>query len=157
MSAALNNTVLLIHLLVAVIGVVLYGASSFGYGWEAGGQFVFIGFICSFLASVPALIRDRKFFKKYWGFGLIGMRNRFPFQFFPARRDNWLNPLAWLFMGILFLHFFWLVIDSTTHQAEQANPGTSLRYVSLMVAIAGVLGALIWQYPPTEKPPVQIP
>ena len=153
MRTALNNAVLLIHLLVAVMGVVLYASSFFGYGWETGGEFVFVAFIGSFLASIPALIRDRKFFMEHWGFGFIGIRSRFPFQAFPARRENWLNPLAWCFMAVLLLHFFWLVIHSATDEA--ANSAASLRYVSLMVTFGGVLGALIWGYPPTEKPRAQ--
>ena len=111
-----------------------------------------IAFMCCFLASIPTAIRDRKFFKKHWGFGFRGIRNHFPFQSFPARREKWLNPLGWSFMAILLLHFFWLVINSTTHEAAQRDTNADLRYVSLMVTLASIMGALAWEYPPTEKP-----
>jgi hypothetical protein len=152
MGATLSDAVLLMQLIAAGTGLALYVASFFGYGWDEGGRFLAAASICSFLASIPGVIRDRKFFKRHWGFGLIGIRNHFPFQFFPARRDEWLNPLAWCFMGVLLLHFLWLMMNSVNHEAAQANTSVGLRYVSLMLTFTGVLGALTWEYPPTEKP-----
>jgi len=154
MNTALKNVVLMAHLLVATMGLVLYGTSFLGYGRDTGGPFVVAAFICSFVASIPALLRDRRFFKKYWGFGLIGMRNHFPFQFFPAREDRRLNPIAWSLMAVLFFHFFWLLISSINHQAAETDTSASLRYVSLMLVAAEVLGALVWVNPPTERPEV---
>jgi len=148
----LSDAVLLMQLIAAGTGLVLYVASFFGYGWDQGGLFLVAAFMCSFLASIPTVIRDRKFFRTHWGFGFSGIRTRFPFQVFPARRDKWLNPLAWCFMAILLLHFFLLVINSASHQAAQTDTSADLRYVSLMVTFAGALGALAWEYPPTEKP-----
>jgi hypothetical protein len=152
MGATLGYAVLLMEAIAAGIGVALYVASFLGYGWEEGGGFLMAAFIFSFVASIPTGIRDRKFFKRYWGFGLLGIRNRFPFQVFPARRDEWLNPLAWCFMGVLLLHFLWLTMNPVDREAAQRNTSADLRYVSLMVIAAGVLGALAWEYPPTEKP-----
>jgi uncharacterized membrane protein len=151
MGTAWKNVVLLIHLLVGVMGVVLYAGSFAGYGWEVGGRFVFVAFLCAFIASIPTVIRDHKFFKEHWGFSFIGLRSHFPFQMFPARREKWLNQLAIFFMAILLLHFFWMIV-STNHDVSRTGSSTDLRYVSLMVLIAGVLGALAWEYPPTEMP-----
>ena len=148
----LMNPILLIQVIAAESGLILYGASFFGYGWNDGGRFVIAAFACSFLASIPTVVRDRKFFMEHWGFGLWGLRRHFPFQFFPARQVEWLNPLGWCFMGILFLHFFWFVIHSASTQGAQADSSADLRYVSLMAAFGGVLGALNRIYPPTEKP-----
>ena len=108
-----------------------------------------------FLASIPTVVRDRRFFVKHWGFGLLGIRRRFPFQFFPARQVEWLNPLGWCFMGMFLLHFFWFVIHSANAQATQQDTSADLRYVSLMATFGGVLSALSRAYPPTEKPQVE--
>jgi hypothetical protein len=56
-------------------------------------------------------------------------------------------------MGILLLHFFWLVIHSASKGAVQRDTSADLRYVSLMVTFVGVIGALAWEYPP-QRPPV---
>jgi len=146
------DILLLIQVLVAEAGLILYGASFFGYGWDDGGSFAMAAFFCGFLVSIPTVIRDRKFFLKYWGFGLLRVRRYFPFQFFPARQIQWLNPLGWSFMGVLVLHFFWLVVRSATTQPAERDTSIDLRYLSLMVTSGGVLGALIRAYPPTEKP-----
>jgi hypothetical protein len=106
------DPILLIQVIAAEAGLILYGASFFGYGWDEGGRFVIAALVCSFLASIPTVVRDRRFFAKHWGFGLLGVRRRFPFQFFPGRHVEWLNPLGWCFMGILLLHFFWFVMHS---------------------------------------------
>jgi|ERR1700733_8057543 hypothetical protein len=153
MYTVLSNAILLMQLFAVGTGLALYAASFSGYGWNEGGQFVMAAFMCGFLGSIPTAIRDRKFFRKHWGFGLLGIRGRFPFQLFPARRDKWLNPLGWCFMAILFFHFFWMMnINSASHEAAQRDTSADLRYVSLLVAFTGVLGALSWEYPPTEKP-----
>jgi len=56
-------------------------------------------------------------------------------------------------MAILFFHFFWMmIINSASHEAAQRDTSADLRYVSLLVTFTGVLGALSWEYPPTEKP-----
>jgi hypothetical protein len=153
MGATLGDTVLLMQLIAAGTGLAFYVASFLGYRWDQGGQFVMAAFVCSFLASIPAAIRDHKFFKRYWGFGLTGIRRRFPLQSFPARRDKWLNSLAWCFMGLLLLHFLWLMMtNSASPEAAPRDTSADLRYVSLMAICAGILGALTWEYPPTEKP-----
>jgi hypothetical protein len=146
------DPILLIQVIAAEAGLILYGASFFSYGWDEGGRFVIAALVCSFLASIPTVVRDRKFFLKHWGFGLLGVRRRFPFQFFPGRHVEWLNPLGWCFMGILLLHFFWFVMHSPITPAAQADTSADLRYVSLLATFGGVLSALSRAYPPTEKP-----
>ena len=149
------DPILLIQVIGAETGLILYGASFFGYGWDDGGRFVIAACVCCFLASIPTVVRDRRFFVKHWGFGLLGVRRRFPFQFFPARQVEWLNPLGWCFMGMFLLHFFWFVIHSANAQATQQDTSADLRYVSLMATFGGVLSALSRAYPPTEKPQVE--
>jgi hypothetical protein len=149
------DPVLLVQVLAAEAGLILYGASFFGYGWDDGGRFAIAAFACSILASIPTMLRDRKFFMRYWGFGLSGIRRHFPFQFFPARQVEWLNPLGWCFMGILLLHFLWYVIHSASALAGQVGTSADLRCVSLMVALGGVLSALSLVYPPTQKPRIK--
>jgi hypothetical protein len=158
MYTVFSNAVLLMQVFAAGTGLALYANSFSGYGWNNEEiRFVVAAFICSILASIPTTIRDGRFFRKHWGLGALGVRNRFPLELFPARRDKWLNTLGWCFLAILFLHFFWVVINSPDHEAAPLDASAALRYVSLMVIYIGVMGGLGWEYPPTEKPQAKDP
>lgn len=151
-KGVLCDAVITIQLGAATVGLTLYVASFMGYGWESGAPFILPAFISIALTSIPTTFRDRRFFLEKWGFGLIGMRQHFPFQFFPARRVEWLNPIGWIFMGVLLLHFAWLVLSAQGEGSPQRGTGADLRYVALMITVGGVLAALGWIYPPTEGP-----
>lgn len=151
-NAVLDNAVLAVCVSVVGIGGALYVASFFDNGWKDGGTLAVVAFFLIALSSVPMAVRDRRFFLKYWGFGLTGIRSHFPLQFFPARSAGWLNGVGWCFMGILLLHFGWITMGTRNGGAPQEDTSMALRYVSLMVTFAGVLNALSWKYPPTEKP-----
>ena len=134
------------------VGLLLYLVSFLGYGWDKGGNLLIAAFVLIFVTSIPTMIRDRRFFLTHWGFGLTRLRSRFPFQFFPARRERWLNTLAWCFMAVLLLHFVWLVSHSPASDSPGANSTANLRYISLMVFISGTLNVLSWDHPPSERP-----
>ena len=140
------------------IGVVFYVASfvgygwktsCLGYGWDTGGNLLIVAFGVVFLTSIPTAIRDRRFFLKYWGFGLTRLRSRFPFQSFPARQDKRLDALAWCFMAALLLHFVWF---AATSPGPSQEPIAALRYVSLLVTCSAIVNVLSWDYPPILKP-----
>ena len=152
MRAKLSDAVFVTQLLAAEAGLMLYVASFFGYGLEDGIRYLIVAWVVIALSSIPVSIRDRRFFLRHWGFGLMALRFRFPFQFFPARRVAWLDGLAWSLMAILLLHFAWLVLSNSSQSTLQENTQAALRYVSLIVTFSGVLGALSWKYPPTERP-----
>lgn len=152
MASILSNAVFVIQLIAAETGLILYLASFFGYRLEDGSRFLTIACISIALSSIPATIRDRRFFLKNWGFGLLAIRYRFPFQFFPARRVEWLNQLAWCFTIILLLHFAWLVMSTSSQGILQNDTRAALRYAALIVTFSGILTALSWKYPPTEMP-----
>lgn len=158
MYAVFSNAVLLMQVLAAGTGLALYADSFSGYGWnDEKTVFLVAAGICCVLASIPTTIRDGRFFRRYWGIGLWDVRNRFPMQMFPARRDKWLDPLGWCLMAILFLPFFGMMLNSASREAAQTDGSPDLRYVSLAVAFLSVLGALGWEYPPTEKPQPKSP
>ena len=144
-----------IQLAAAGVGLVLYFSSFFGRGIEDGVTFLIPAFACAAVASTPRVIRDRRFFLDYWGLGPLGVRSNFPFEMFPARREQWLNPLSWCCMSILFLHFFMLVAGTANHATQ--NSGAELRQLSLIVACGSGLSALAWKYPPTQKPDEAVP
>ena len=148
----LRDAVLTIQLGAAAIGLTLYAASFLGYGYESGALFILPAFVSIALTSIFTTLRDRRFFLENWGFGLMGMRQHFPFQFFPARRIEWLNPIGWFFMVVLLLHFVWVVISAPSPGMPARGTGVDLRCVALMITFGGVLTALGWIYPPTEGP-----
>lgn len=151
----LHDAVLTIQLGAAAVGLTLYVASFYGYGFESGKPFVGFAFVSLAVTSILTTLRDRQFFLNNWGFGLLGIRQHFPFQFFPARRVEWLNPLGWTFMAVLLLHFAWLAMSAPGQGMPQRGTGADLRYVALMITFSGILTALAWTYPPTERPEQQ--
>ena len=148
----LLDAVLTIQLGAAATGLTLYVASFFGYGYESGAPFILPAFVSIALTSILTALRDRRFFLDNWGFGLMGMRQHFPFQFFPARRVEWLNLIGWFFMAVLLFHFVWLVMSAPGPGTPERGTSADLRLVALMIAFGGVLTALGWIYPPTEGP-----
>lgn len=151
----LHDAVLTVQLGSATTGLTLYVASFYGYGYESGAPFIGVAFVILAATSILTTWRDRRFFLENWGFGLMGMRQHFPFQFFPARRIHWLNPIGWFFMLVLLLHFVWLAMSAPEHGVPQRGTGADLRYIALMITSGGVLAALSWTYPPTELPEQQ--
>ena len=146
-----SEIVFALQLAAAGAGTVLYIASFFGRGIEDGIFFLVPAFACSAILGIAGSFRDRNFFLKYWGFGILGLRTNFPLEMFPARREHWLNPFGLCCMALLSLHFFMLVMSGTgAHRA--AGTGAELRLVSLMVAFGAGMGALSWKCPPTRTP-----
>ena len=148
----LRDAVLTIQLAAAAVGATLYVASFFGYEYENGAFLISSAFVILALTSILTALRDRRFFLKNWGFGLMGIRKHFPFQMFPARRIEWLNPISWALMAVLLLHFIWLVMSAPGPGMPETGSVMALRYVSLMITFGGILSALMWRYPPTELP-----
>jgi hypothetical protein len=152
MSKVWDTIVIAIQLMAAETAFALYIASFFGYRWENGIGYLLTSGACVAVTSIPATVRDYRFFKRYWGLSAWEQKNSFPMQFFPARHVEWLNPLAWSFMGILFLHFLWFLVHNQSADMTQRDTGDHLRLVSLMVAFGGTLSTLRSKYPPTEMP-----
>ncbi len=151
----LHDAVLILQLGSTAVGLTLYVLSFYGYGYESGAPFIGVAFGSLAVTSILTALRDRQFFLKNWGFGLMKLRQYFPFQLFPARRIQWLNPIGWFFMLVLLLHFVWLATSALGHGNPQGGTGADLRYVALMITSGGVLAALSWTYPPTELPKQQ--
>ena len=148
----LRDAVLAIQLCSAAVGLTLYAASFFGYDYESSAPIILPAFVSIALTSILTALRDRRFFLENWGFGLMGLRQHFPFQFFTARRVEWLNPIGWFFMAVLLLHFVWLVMSAPGPGTPERGTDADLRIVALMITFGGVLAALGWIYPPTEGP-----
>jgi hypothetical protein len=150
MKSIMNGAVLAIPLLAAESALMLYFASFWGYRLDDGIPYLILASIAIALSSIPTTIRDRRFFLQYWGFGLFLLQYRFPFRYFPARRIAWLEGLAWSIMAILLLHLAWFL----AHPSPQGilENDQILRWVCLMVIFSGILAALSWEYPPTQKP-----
>lgn len=157
-SSIWNGLVSALRMSAVGIGVVLYvtsflgygwDTSLFGYGWDTGGNLLIAAFGFVFLTSIPTMIRDRRFFLKYWGIGLTPLRSHPPCQFFPARREKHLNALAWYMFALIPLHFLWLAAKGPGRSEE---PIAVLRCVSLLVSCSAIINVLRWDYPPTMKP-----
>jgi hypothetical protein len=152
MGEFLSVALFAIQLIIAEAGLMLYIASYFGYGLEDVIGYLILAMIVLVLSSVPTTIRDWRFFRQYWDLGLWELRFRFPFQTFPARPNKWLNTLPYLFVAILLLHLPWLKTQITDDGRKLIDTYGVLRYVSLLIFYSGILSALSWKYPPTEKP-----
>lgn len=153
MSGILRTIIIAVQLLAAETGAALYIASFLGYPWnDVSTLLLAISFVSIVLSSIPASVRDRRFFKHRWGLSIWEQKNRFAFQPFPARRVEWLNPLGWSLMGVLALHFFWIVLQAHSRHAALGGTSADLRLLSLIVAFGGVGSALSSKYPPTELP-----
>ena len=148
----LHDAIIAIQLSIAGVGIVLYLASFFRYDYQVVAPVFLLSLVICYLASIPGIIRDRRFFKTYWGFGILRLRQKFPFQFFPARSVEWLNPLGYVMMGLSFLHFLNIVISDSMGSKTVSFAGAELRFLSLMLLFGGTFSALSWHYPPTEKP-----
>lgn len=149
MKSWLDVVLLAIQLSVTGTGAILYLASFLGYGWERGGEFIIPAYVALMLSTIPIVFRDHRFFKQNWGFGIFALRSRFPGEFYPAREQGWLNLLGWALFAVVGLHFFLMVVVSTT---DSKSWDADLGYPALMMTVAGVMTVLAWIYPPTEKP-----
>ncbi|MEK6396688.1 MAG: hypothetical protein V4734_01255, partial [Terriglobus sp.] len=145
----LDLVLVAVQLSVAGAGAVLYLASLLGYGGDLGGEFFGAAWIALLVTTIPTVYRDHRFFKENWGFGILSIRSHFPGQTFPAREEGWLNLLAWGMFGVLVVHFFlMIVVSSTGSKSWNAEGG----YPALMMVFGGVMSALGRIYPPTVKP-----
>lgn len=152
LSTILDDLILGVRLSAIAVALTLYVASFFGYGWREGGGVIVATFVTIMFTSLPSMLRDRRFFLQHWGFGLLGIRNHFPFQFFPGREIEWLNPLAWSFLVVLLLHFAWFATGPTGQPVLHPDKTADLRCVSLVVMFGAAINTLSWKYPPTQKP-----